>query len=109
MSKYHEVCPPPLPTSIDGVRLIEAEKREGPSSPLNGRGRIPLNLFSRGVFGFENEGRPGTHILELASGWPSEQGRGAMARSDKAAKQDVALLYAATDDGKGARVIRARD
>lgn len=32
-----------------------------------------------------------------------------MAQSDKAAKQDVALLYAPTDDGKGARVIRARD
>ena len=32
-----------------------------------------------------------------------------MAESNKAAGRDVALLYAPTEDGKGARVVRARD
>src|SRR5438067_60537 len=32
-----------------------------------------------------------------------------MAERDKAGGQDVALLYAPTEDGKGARVVRARD
>ena len=32
-----------------------------------------------------------------------------MAESSKPAGRDVALLYAPTDDGKGARVVRARD
>jgi hypothetical protein len=31
-----------------------------------------------------------------------------MAQNKKAAPEDVALLYAPTDDGKGARVLRAR-
>ena len=34
---------------------------------------------------------------------------GGMAESSKPAGRDVALLYAPTDDGKGARVVRARD
>jgi hypothetical protein len=32
-----------------------------------------------------------------------------MARPNKAAGRDVAILYAPTDDGKGARVVRARN
>ena len=32
-----------------------------------------------------------------------------MAQDDKRGVRDVALLYAPTDDGKGARILRARD
>jgi len=32
-----------------------------------------------------------------------------MAQEDKRGVRDVALLYAPTDDGKGARILRARD
>jgi hypothetical protein len=32
-----------------------------------------------------------------------------MAQQDKRGARDVALLYAPTDDGKGARILRARD
>ena len=100
--------PLPPPTAI-GERPSQTEKLEGPSSPLNGQRRIPLNLFFARLCSHGERGKGRTLIMELACGGGSEQGRCAMARSDKATKQDVALLYAPTEDGKGARVIRARD
>jgi len=49
---------------------------------------------------------------ELVLFAPRQKARNArrkMAQQDKGGSRDVALLYAPTDDGKGARILRARD